>query len=72
MDVSTFSLKNHQPMGNKALYIVAIVCMTVAAIVLGVLFNRVKANESWSKLREAVDEEAERVKKADDEQTGTT
>jgi len=59
-------------MGNKGLYIVAIVAMTVAAVCLGLLYNRAKANDSWVKLRNALDDEANNIKKPEDGENATT
>ena len=58
-------------MGNKGIYIVAIVCMTIAAVCLGLLYNRAKANDPWAKLRAGLDEEEKNVNDKKDEQAGT-
>jgi len=59
-------------MGNKGLYIVAIVALTVAAVCLGLLYNRAKANDRWVKLRNALDDEANNIKKPEDGENATT
>ena len=58
-------------MGNKGIYIVAIVCMTVAAVCLGLLYNRAKANDPWAKLREDLDKEVPNANDKKDEQART-
>lgn len=59
-------------MGSKAIYIVAIVAMTVAAVCLGLLYNRAKADDRWVKLRNALDDEANNIKKPEDGENATT
>jgi len=53
-------------MASKAIYIVAIVCLTMAAVCLGLLYNRAKANDPWVKLRNALDDEDNNVKEPED------
>jgi len=59
-------------MGSKAIYIVAIVALTVAAVCLGLLYNRAKADDRWVKLRNALDDEANNIKKPEDGENATT
>lgn len=59
-------------MGSKAIYIVAIVAMTVAAVCLGLLYNRAKADDRWVKLRNALDDEANNIKKPEDGENAAT